>query len=55
MNTIDAKDFLFTLKRVKDEPMELNFALAQAEARLSEKDRADVEEKYNAWRANKQI
>ena len=53
MDTIDAKGFLFTLKRIKDDPSELNAALAQAEARLSEKDRNDVIEKYNTWQETK--
>jgi hypothetical protein len=53
MNTIDAKDILFTLQRIKDDPAELSAALAQAEARLSEKDRNDVQERYNAWKSNK--
>jgi hypothetical protein len=53
MNIIDAKDFLFTLRRIKDDPAELSAALAQAQARLTEKDRKDVEEMYNEWKASK--
>ncbi|MCL1832471.1 MAG: hypothetical protein FWG45_06135 [Oscillospiraceae bacterium] len=55
INPYGAKDILFTLKQIKDDPNELSAALAQAEARLSDKDRKDVIEKYNEWKlkANK--
>jgi hypothetical protein len=55
MNTIDAKDFLFTLKKIKKDPSELEGALLQAEARLSEKDCEYVSEKVELWEKTRTV
>jgi hypothetical protein len=45
MNVIDAKNFLFTLYKIRDDIESLDVSIAEAEARLSEKEVERVQEK----------
>ena len=53
MNNIDAKNFLFTLLKVKNNIETLDVSIAEAEARLSDNDIKHVQEKLDKLKGNK--